>query len=305
MQKQFPDVSKAEWLAKVEKDLRGKEVATLSFEVVGQRFSPLHHQEDLNNPPQPLLCNTDCQLGVFIEVTDPVVANQLALEALMGGANYLYFYDPMYAKGKAGYQEQLYAGILTDIVDVVWHNRPFQLGINDVDTIGQELHHFSKNAESTTIWLSPGREYLTNIAFFRAVRGCADLIVEHKPELAGYQLGVIIEGDKTDPNTAKIRTTAHSMAAVIGGADILMIKPSDESGQTVFERRIARNVHHLLTEESYLGQVADPAAGSYYLETLTNHLAQKIWTDFQHLSNEDSNASNKNVDNTSDNGNSV
>jgi methylmalonyl-CoA mutase len=44
-----------------------------------------------------------------------------------------------------------------------------------------------------------------------------------------------------------------------------------------FSRRIARNVQHLLKMESAMDEVADPAAGSYYVETLTGQLAEKAW----------------------------
>lgn len=288
MQTKFPDVTKAEWLAKVEKDLKGKPLSGLNFEVAGEVFSPIHHHDDHPDLYGPVVATSACKLGVFIEVEDAVSGNKLALEALMGGANYLYFYDPHYAK-KTGYKEQLYADILTDIVDVVWHNRPGQVRINDIESIGLGLRDFSESIGDATIWLAPGPHYLTNIAFIRAVRLCADLIVAHKPETSGYRLGLITAGDAADPNTAKIRSTAHAMAAMIGGADVLMIKPSDDTGKTAFERRIARNIHHVLTEESYLDQVADPAAGSYYIENLTNHLAQKIWAEFQNLYREASN----------------
>ena len=282
MQINFSEVTKAEWLAKVEKDLKGKPLCGLDFEVAGAKFSPLHHQDDHPVLPEPVSTSTACKLGVFIEVEDAPSGNKLALEALMGGANYLYFHDPYYAK-KAGYKEQLYAGILTDIVDVVWHNRPFRVQVNDMKSIGSGLRQFSESTGDATIWLTPGPDYLTNIAFIRAVRLCANLIVAHKPDASGYEIGLITQGDEADPNSAKIRSTAHAMAAMIGGADILMIKPSDGFGKTTFERRIARNVHNLLTEESYLNKVADPAAGSYYIETLTDHLAKKMWRAFQDL----------------------
>jgi len=285
MQTKFPEVTKAEWLAKVKKDLRGKPLAGLDFEVAGETFSPLHHRDDHATTQPPVSITTHCKLGVFIEVEDATSANKLALEALMGGANYLYFYDPNYAKTD-GYKEQLYAGILTDIVDVVWHNRPYQILINELDSISHDLQRLSNASGDSTIWLSPGPDYLANIAFVRAVRLCANLIASHQPKITRVNLGIIIDGDSADPNSAKIRSTAHAMAAMIGGADILMIKASDGAGKTAFERRIARNIHNLLTEESHLNQVADPAAGSYYIETLTDHLAQKIWAEFQQLCEE-------------------
>jgi methylmalonyl-CoA mutase len=80
-----------------------------------------------------------------------------------------------------------------------------------------------------------------------------------------------------DSHTNKIRTTTQAMSAVIGGADMLTLQPTEDSD---FGRRIARNVQHLLGMESYLDKVVDPAAGSYYIETLTNKIAEAVWERF-------------------------
>ena len=80
-----------------------------------------------------------------------------------------------------------------------------------------------------------------------------------------------------DPHTNKIRATAQAMSAVIGGAEMLILQPTEDSD---FGRRIARNVQHLLTMESYLDKVVDPSAGSYYIETLTDKLAAAVWERF-------------------------
>jgi methylmalonyl-CoA mutase len=89
--------------------------------------------------------------------------------------------------------------------------------------------------------------------------------------------------DKTfvaDPHTNKIRSTTQAMSAVIGGATQLTLQPTEDSD---FGRRIARNVQHLMTMESYLDKVVDPSAGSYYIETLTNTIAEAVWEKFQGL----------------------
>lgn len=83
-----------------------------------------------------------------------------------------------------------------------------------------------------------------------------------------------------------ISTTTQAMSAVIGGVDRLYIAPADskeQMGGTTFTRRIARNVQHLLQMESHFDHVVDPAAGSYYIEQLTNKLAQKAWKQFQQI----------------------
>lgn len=77
------------------------------------------------------------------------------------------------------------------------------------------------------------------------------------------------------------------MAAVMGGCDVLTVYPYDSvlgpSATTTdreFPERIARNVSVLLKEESYLDKVADPSAGSYYIENLTHQLTETAWTLF-------------------------
>lgn len=81
-----------------------------------------------------------------------------------------------------------------------------------------------------------------------------------------------------DVNIHKIQATTEAMSAVIGGIETLTVAPSEASD---FGRRIARNVQHLLSMESYLDRVADPSAGSYYIEKLTEQLAGAAWTVFQ------------------------
>ncbi|MGB0863136.1 MAG: methylmalonyl-CoA mutase family protein [Saprospiraceae bacterium] len=89
--------------------------------------------------------------------------------------------------------------------------------------------------------------------------------------------------ETNDENYNKIKATTQAMSAVIGGADRLYIYPSDanqtENG-TSFSRRISLNVHHLMEQESYLDRVIDPSAGSYFIEELTNRIAEKAWKGF-------------------------
>ena len=80
-----------------------------------------------------------------------------------------------------------------------------------------------------------------------------------------------------------IRATSMAMSAVQGGANRITVLPYDEGRAEMaqyppaFGRRIARNVQHLLKMETYMHEVPDPAAGSYYIEQLTHQLAAKAW----------------------------
>ena len=88
-----------------------------------------------------------------------------------------------------------------------------------------------------------------------------------------------------DPWTNLIRNACAGFAAASGGADAITIRPlTDALGRpSGFARRVARNLHTLLAEESHIGKVTDPAAGSYLHETLARNLAEKAWEIFQEI----------------------
>ncbi|GAB4013124.1 methylmalonyl-CoA mutase family protein [Nocardioides ultimimeridianus] len=90
---------------------------------------------------------------------------------------------------------------------------------------------------------------------------------------------------KYDPYVNMLRATVAAFAAGVGGADAVTVLPFDEPlGQPeALGRRIARNVSHLLMDESHVHEVADPAGGSYAVERLTDDLAVAAWELFGRL----------------------
>ncbi|QLC21844.1 methylmalonyl-CoA mutase [Parasphingopyxis sp. CP4] len=82
-----------------------------------------------------------------------------------------------------------------------------------------------------------------------------------------------------DPYNNVIRTTIEAMAATLGGTQSLHTNSFDEAVAlpTDFSARIARNTQLILQEESGITNVADPLGGSYYVEALTQQLADKAW----------------------------
>lgn len=93
-----------------------------------------------------------------------------------------------------------------------------------------------------------------------------------------------------DPWVNMLRTTLAAFAAGVGGADTVLVSPFDAAipgglpgTATSFTRRMARNTQLLLLEESHLGRVLDPSAGSWFVEDLTAQLADQAWAHFQDL----------------------
>ncbi len=85
-----------------------------------------------------------------------------------------------------------------------------------------------------------------------------------------------------DAHTNMLRGTVATFAAAVGGADAITTLPFDTAlGEPDgFARRMARNVSALLTGESGLDQVTDPAGGAGAVEMLTSRLAQSAWSEF-------------------------
>lgn len=141
-----------------------------------------------------------------------------------------------------------------------------------------------------TIAFAVGGRHFMEIAKLRAARLLFGQMVSafargdagaspHTPD-RGIHLHVRTAGaNKTlfDPYVNLLRVTTEAMSAIFGGCDSLTIVPCR------FDAHLAENVHHILREESRLDAVADPGAGSYCLEALTDALAREAWTLFQQI----------------------
>ena len=79
-----------------------------------------------------------------------------------------------------------------------------------------------------------------------------------------------------------LRTQTETMSAALAGVDEITVTPFDITFEkpTDFAERIARNQQLLLKEEAHFDKIVDPAAGSYYLENLTNSIAAEAWKQF-------------------------
>ena len=82
-----------------------------------------------------------------------------------------------------------------------------------------------------------------------------------------------------DPYNNVVRTTVEAMAAVFGGTQSLHTNALDEAIAlpTEFSARIARNTQLIIQEETHIGSVVDPWAGSYMMEKLTQDMADAAW----------------------------
>ncbi|HXB41098.1 MAG TPA: methylmalonyl-CoA mutase family protein, partial [Bacteroidia bacterium] len=133
---------------------------------------------------------------------------------------------------------------------------------------------------------SSGTDFFTEIAKLRAFRKLVTLLQQQ------YKVNfkIHIHAQTTQQNKSNhdaynnmLRTTTEGMSAVIGGCNSLSVLPYNETFEEAseFSARISRNQQLIFKEESYLDKVADIGAGSYYIEKLTDELAEKAWEEFK------------------------
>jgi methylmalonyl-CoA mutase len=131
-------------------------------------------------------------------------------------------------------------------------------------------------------------EFLT-VAKFRALRKLWSRIeqacgLNPKPAFVSAETAWRMT-TRRDPYVNMLRATIAVTAAGVGGADTISVLPFTAALglPDAFARRVARNTQLVLLEESNLFRVADPAAGSGAIETLTTQLSQTAWTLFQEI----------------------
>jgi methylmalonyl-CoA mutase len=137
-----------------------------------------------------------------------------------------------------------------------------------------------------TLSLSADADYFATIAKLRAARAVWARIAA----ACGADTTARVEARSSrrmltakDAWTNMIRLTAAGFGAAVGGADSVVLGHfTDALGlPTEFARRQSRNTQLVLMEEAHIGRVADPAAGSGYVEALTEEIGRAAWTDFQ------------------------
>lgn len=136
---------------------------------------------------------------------------------------------------------------------------------------------------------SVGSSYFMEIAKLRAARHLWSGILQAWSDAPQELPPMFIESITShwnqtlyDPHVNMLRGTTAAMSAILGGTDSLTVTPFDLplEGPDGFSARVSRNTQIILKEESHLDKVADPAAGSYYIENLTDTLITGSWEIF-------------------------
>ena len=142
--------------------------------------------------------------------------------------------------------------------------------------------------QTLVLEIAVGTNYFFEIAKLRAIRLLFNLIAKEYNQNWNCHLVVTpTKRNKTlyDYNVNMLRTTTECMSAILGGADTIANLPYDAlyHKDNEFGDRIARNQLLILKNESYFDKVNNPSDGSYYIESLTQQLADKALVLFKDI----------------------
>ena len=165
---------------------------------------------------------------------------------------------------------------------LAWGNEYLQQLVDagvDVDTA----------AKSIKFYMGISENYFMEIAKFRAARLLwAQIVKQYEPKCDCACQMIINATTSTynqtlfDSYVNLLRSQTEAMSAALGGVHSMVVAPFDGVYEkpTDFSERIARNQQLLIKEEAHFDRIVDPSAGSYYIEHLTDALAQEAWKIF-------------------------
>lgn len=146
--------------------------------------------------------------------------------------------------------------------------------------LAEAVEQFAEAPRPMEFVFAVGANYFFEIAKLRAARMMWAQAAEafNAPGQATIHVRTArLDKSLYDVYTNLLRATTEAMSAAIGGGDTLVVEPFG------YSPHLAVNVQRVLREESHLDAVADPAAGSYYIEALTDALARSAWKLFQQI----------------------
>ena len=160
-------------------------------------------------------------------------------------------------------------------------------GVEYLDKLTDAGMSIDEVAPKMRFHFATGSKYFMEIAKLRAARYLWAHIVKAYAPCCDCKCKMNIhaetsEWNKTvyDANVNMLRTQTETMSAVLGGVDSFTVHPFDytfECHPTELAERVARNQQLLLKEESHFAKIVDAGGGSYYIEELTQHIAEAAW----------------------------
>jgi len=309
------------WRSLAEKELKGKEFNDFLVWNNIDGITLQSWQDTLPNTlPQPPLRTTPWKILECITETDAQSANKDALNALMQGAEAIWFdkgylgaakevvtkgidqsIAPVFVRGENAVD--IYANLFrsgespnteTEGALLLDGRHIRERGGSPVQEVAVLLAQFIEVAqnndhlEQVIIRTCNGSSFLTELSKLRALRWLLDSAMKHMEksiQVTFISTNLSMINARNDEHTNILRCTTAGLAGAIGGADFVMINAWDSSwnADLNFSRRITRNIQLLLKEEGRFDKNLNPVDGAYFIEHLTEQIARQAWKQVQSI----------------------
>jgi len=183
------------------------------------------------------------------------------------------------------------SGQTTASADVLhWHNQHCGAAL-EIAIVFLNLAEFAEKGSlsgKVSIRAGVSADYFVEMAKLRAMRRLWEIF---RPEWQSTQdLTIIAETSLTNKTISDrynnlLRTSVESMAAISGGCNALVVNDYEvlKGDSDNLSQRMALNQQHILKEEAYFDKMSDSACGSFYMEQLTDQLAEKALQHFKEI----------------------
>ncbi len=256
---EFESVSETDWKQKILMDLKGNPL-------------PRPIKSDFNFDPFltenkgdhfALNVKSGWKIACSFNIEDNKLLNDQILKALQLDVSVVHVYPHHNLK-----QQEYLANVHTELINI--HESEPSIIINLSNNFSLDLRQWMASDE-TLLFCNASQDFILNIAALRAIRSYL--------EASQKEFTIYLRPNYTlmnkDLDLALIEKTLIGIAGAIGNADIIELAKIESNTKENYGR-IATMIQHLLIYESRLGQVADPSAGSYVIEQITQKLLQQI-----------------------------
>ena len=306
---EFESYSSQQWKQKIEADLKTKTIEEISTNFEGIDIYPFYHEDQSINSSLTSY-NADWEIVQLIDGSNAKKANKKALQALNSGATALCFYNAnkldvllkdiliQYIRIDFKDEDPSIVVELEELVEKRGLNKEDIKGAFHGQSNGQILSNyhyrsfisvkesiidqlcdaldFAKEYPKSQFIFEINSNYFLEIAKLRAFRKIFFSLYGFQPYI--FAVSSSINKSKELGYNNLLKTSTESLSAIFGTCDSLLVLPYNQTYEenNDFSDRLARNQQILLKEESYLNKVADPSAGSYFIEYLTDSLIMQF-----------------------------
>ena len=283
----FNPIQKTEWLARIQKDLKGKSLEEFEWKLAPDlQFDPFIHSSDLSDTDTNFLRlnRVSNQLPLaFISESEPIPANKHALDQLQQGAGSILF------EAQVEEPEDLYKDISVEMIAV--YHKHLVLSVNQTPDQFSEWRDemvaacksiMAASEMPKSLVLKLGTNLFLNVCSIRATRIVfQQLARDLNFNIDAFKITSVYDLDQTKDLEENLqRSMPKVFSAYIAGADHIgpLQRHHNEEGKWY------HNLVHLLVHESDIPMNEDTVTGAFLFESLTNKIADSIWN---HLINID------------------